>query len=155
MPGAWEIKEANQVSVGILHTDNVTMHWALGLRNLIIPGREDLRLWNPISPVSGMPFDHARNACVAGMLSKPYCTHLFFLDSDVVPPKDAILRLMAHKLPIVSGMYCRRSPPHSLPVMIRNGTWYKDFKMGSMVEVDLVGAGCLLISREVFVLYWD
>ena len=73
----------------------------------------------------------------------------FFLDSDVIPPPDTISRLLAHRLPIVSGMYCRRSPPHGLPVMIRNGQWFTDFVVGQMVEVDMVGAGCLLIQREV------
>jgi len=76
-------------------------------------------------------------------------THILMLDSDVIPPHDAVLRLLAHKLPIVSGMYCRRSPPHGVPVMIKDGKWITDFKPGSLIEVDVVGAGCLLISCDV------
>lgn len=70
-------------------------------------------------------------------------------NSDVIAPPDAILRLMAHNRPIVSGLYCRRSPPHAIPVMIRDGQWVTSFTPGSLVEVDYVGAGCLLIHREV------
>jgi hypothetical protein len=52
MAGAWEYKHQNQVLVGILHTDLTSIAWALGLRNLQIPGK--------ILPVSGMPYDHSR-----------------------------------------------------------------------------------------------
>lgn len=150
MPGIWEIEQANQVLVGILHTDVVTMHWAFGLRNLIIPGREDLRMWEPFLPVTGMPYDHARNTIVAAALTRLYCKYVFFLDSDVVAPKDTILRLMAHNLPICSGLYFRRSPPHAVPVMIKNGGWYVNYPRGQMFDVELVGAGCLLVKTEVF-----
>lgn len=76
-------------------------------------------------------------------------SHLWFLDSDVCCPSDTVPRLLAHNLPIVSGLYCRRSPPVGVPVMIRNGTWVTDYPQGKLIEVDYVGAGCLLISRYV------
>jgi hypothetical protein len=149
LAGSWEIREANKVVVAILHVDQTTIAWSFGLRNLQIPGREDLRQWPPFLPLAGMPFDHARNTSVYEMLRRG-AEYLFSLDSDVIPPKDTIHRLIAHKLPIVSGMYCRRSPPHSIPVMIRDGQWVTKFTPGSLVEVDLVGAGCLLVHRSVF-----
>lgn len=71
-------------------------------------------------------------------------------NSDVIPPPDCILRLLSHNLPIVSAMYCRRSPPHSVPVMMRNHQWITKFPMGSLVEVELVGAGALLVHRSVY-----
>jgi len=46
-------------------------------------------------------------------------------------------------------MYCRRSPPHAVPVMIKNGQWVTQFAPGAVVDVDLVGAGCLLVHRSV------
>lgn len=140
MPGAWELRDAHRVLVGILHVDHTSIAWALGLRNLQIPGA--------VMPVAGMPYDMARNVICMKALEGGF-TSVFFLDSDVIPPPDTIPRLLAHRLPIVSGMYCRRSPPHGLPVMIRNGQWFTDFVVGQMVEVDMVGAGCLLIQREV------
>lgn len=143
MPGFWEINPLSQynVLVAILHTEATSFSWSMGIRQLIIPGPE------PIGLV-GMPYDMARNAACMRALEGGH-SHLFFLDSDVVPPKDAILRLLAHNQPVISGMYCRRSPPHAIPVMIREGKWITDFKMGSVVEADLVGAGCLLIRRDV------
>lgn len=148
MATAWEIKQANKVLVATLHVDNVTLAWSCGFRNLIIPGRDDLRRFNPFLPLSGMPFDHARNAAVQACLNVG-AEFLFFLDSDVIPPKDTIVRLLKHELPVVSALYCRRSPPHAVPVMIK-GTWVTDFPMGKLIEVELVGSGALLIHRSVF-----
>lgn len=141
MPGSWEIKQANQVLVGILHTEATTIAWSFGLRNLIVPGQ--------ILPVSGMPFDHGRNSIVQTALTNGF-SHVFMLDSDVIPPRDTILRLMSHNLPVVSGVYCRRSPPHGVPVMLKGGQWITQLPASGLMEVDLVGAGCLLVHRSVF-----
>lgn len=140
MAGSWELAERRQVLVGILHTETTTLAWSFGLRNLIVPGE--------IVPAAGMPYDHARNSLAMACLQNKF-EWLFFLDSDVIPPHDAILRLMAHKQPIMSGLYFRRSPPHGVPVMMRGGQWITQFTPGSIVEADVVGAGCLLIHRTV------
>ena len=139
MPGSWEICQNNQVLVGILHTDQVSTAWSLGLRNLIIPGQ--------ILPVAGMPYDMARNSICRAALDGGY-KWCFHLDSDVITSRDTILRLMAHNLPIVSGVYCRRSPPAGVPVMIKNGAWVTNYPPNTLFEVDLVGAGCLLLRRD-------
>lgn len=140
IPGFWEIQNQYSVIGCILHTDNTTMAWAFGFRNLQFPGE--------FIGLAGMPFDHARNAASMKALEVG-ATHLFFLDSDVIPPRDAVLRLLAHNQPIISGMYCRRSPPASVPVMLKNNQWITQFPQGKVIEVDLVGAGCLLIQRDV------
>lgn len=138
MAGCWESQAS--VLCCILHTENTTMAWSLGLRNLIIPGG--------ILPLSGMPFDHARNAGFMATLDSG-ASHCFFLDSDVIPPRDAVLRLLARKKPIISGVYHRRSPPHGIPVMLKNRQWITQYPKNEVIEVDLVGAGCLLVQRDV------
>lgn len=137
MPGVWE-QQAN-VLVGILHVDNVTMAWALGLRNLIIPGG--------ILPVTGMPYDMSRNVICMRALEVG-ASHVFMLDSDVICPPDTILRLISHGQPFISGVYSRRSPPHAVPVMLKNGQWITKYPRNRVIEVDLVGSGCLLIRRD-------
>lgn len=141
MPGAWELKKQTSVLTAILHVDTTTVAWAFGLRNLQIPGPPPIGL-------AGMPFDMARNVAAMRALECG-AEWLFFLDSDVVPPHDAVLRLIAHKQPIISGVYCRRSPPVAIPVMIKDGKWLTEFPANAIIEVDLVGAGCLLIHRTV------
>lgn len=139
MAGAWELQRQSVLCV-ILHTEMTTIAWSLGFRNLIIPGG--------ILPVTGLPFDHARNVGAREAL-RCGASHLFYLDSDVIPPKDAILRLLSRNQPIISGLYCRRSPPHSIPVCMRpTGRWITEIN-GPIMEVDVVGAGCLLIHRGV------
>lgn len=139
MPGAWEVG-SKSVLCGILTVETVPTAWAFGFRKLIIPG--------PAIPVSGMPFDHARNVICQQALDGGF-THVFHLDSDVIPPNDAVMRLLAHNKPIVSGMYSRRSKPHGIPVMLKGGQWLTQFPMGQTIEVDLVGAGCLLIETDL------
>lgn len=142
LPGAWEQRQANQVLVCTLHTDNVYYNWAVGLRRLIIPGPDPVGL-------AGMPYDHARNVACHHALVNGF-PWLFFLDSDVVPPRDAILRLMSHGKPVVSGVYCRRSPPEGIPVMMKPvGQWVTQLPASGLLEVHTVGAGCLLIHRSV------
>lgn len=143
MPASWEIKAAKQVLCAFLHTDLTSIKWALGFRKL-------LPYHMPILPQCGRPYDDARNECCRVALANGF-DNIFFLDSDVVCPPDTVLRLLSHKEDFISGVYFRRSPPHGLPVMIRHdwpGGWYTGYRPGSVVEVDRVGAGCLLLSRR-------
>lgn len=139
MPGAWEVLSNPSMVLGVLHVDTTTVAWAMGLRALQLTG--------PVIPVAGMPYDMARNSVVMRALEMgaSFCA---FLDSDVIPPPDAFLRLMRHNLPMVSGVYFRRSPPHGAPVAIKNGTWLNPLPRNQLVEVDLVGAGCLCLRTD-------
>lgn len=143
MAGSWEILEQNRVLTVILTREMVTTAWSAGFRNLSIPGTYTF--------LSGMPFDHARNTGCLKTLELDF-EWIFFLDDDVVPPWNAIHTLMSHKQPIMSGVYYRRNPP-IYPVMLRDvpggREWVTQFYAPSVIEVDYVGAGCLLIHRDV------
>lgn len=133
-----------QVLVGILHTEMVPIAWAFGLRNLQFSGA--------ILPVAGRPYDAARNAICEQALAGGF-EWVFMLDSDVIPPHDAVARLLSHNQPIVSGVYARRSPPHGLPVMQRTEGWGRSWVSSlpprGLIEVEVVGAGCLLPDTRV------
>lgn len=58
--------------------------------------------------VSYLPL--ARNMLV-GKAREWGADHMLWLDADQVFPKDALLRLMAHELPVVGANYPRRVPP--------------------------------------------
>lgn len=144
MPGSWELPlqhRGGSVLCCILHVDTVSTSWALGLRKMEIPGH--------ILALAGLPFDHARNKAVQSAIDMG-ADWVFFLDSDVIAPPDCIPRLMSHQQPIVSGVYCRRSSPAGVPVMLKDGKWIEELpSQPSLMEVDLVGAGCLLIHTSV------
>lgn len=140
MSGSWELKQQRQVLLYTLHTEVTTVAWAYGLKNLIVPG--------DVCGLAGMPFDHARNHACMRCLEGGY-DWLFSLDSDVIPPRDTILKLMSRNSLVISGVYHRRSPPHGIPVMLKNGQWLTQLPQNQVIDVDLVGAGCLLIHRSV------
>jgi len=85
--------------------------------------------------------------------------YIFWLDSDVIAPRDVIHRLMRHKLPIVSGLYARRYWPTFNEMLLRvkdekgnegvvpigEGTYLKD----SLVQCDAVGFGCVLMETAI------
>jgi hypothetical protein len=147
MPGAWESPRP-QVLVATLTRETVSTKWAANHRNMILPP------YSQVSYLSGMPFGHARDQAVANMLQHGF-SHLMFVDDDVCIPPDSIPRLLAHGRDIVSGLYYRRALPLA-PVMLKNDAqgnpqWITEWNpKGALIEVDLVGAGCLLVHRRVY-----
>lgn len=128
------------------------------------------------------PLSLARNAAVRELLEskepeQPSFTHIFFVDSDIVPPVDIITRFLKYDLPIVSGWYLSRKgtgvpvvskivgsmtpeafanlryKPETFPkveqVMLSQLLTMPKGKDG-LIQVDVAGAGCMLVKREVF-----
>ena len=100
----------------------------------------------------------ARNKVVETFLGSHY-NWLLFLDSDVVPPADGIDRLMAHGKKVISGLYHQKGGEF-LPNMYtykewlpekgqHDYNWITEWPRDETIEVDGVGAGFLLIHREV------
>lgn len=154
MPGYWEIKaQRPNVLCAILTRETVTTKWAASFRRLQLPPNSSETF------ISGMPFGHARNTAVESVLKHGF-EWLFFLDDDVCAPPDTVPRLLAHNRDVISGVYYRRAPvgPNKSmpPVMLKyknkdEAEWVTQWDPpGSLIEVDLVGAGCLLVNRRIF-----
>lgn len=100
--------------------------------------------------------DVARNKAVEAFLATEF-THLLMLDTD-----QRHSHLIIHELAqwviddpdrlIVGGLYYRRGEPFD-PLMFikRDGEYYipEEWPLG-LLEVDVIGTGCILIAREVF-----
>ncbi len=160
-PHSWEIvqQRTNSCLIAIVSPPGGTsIDWALSWGNMDKPP-----VWD-VMRLTGLPWDVARTQAAIQCINAGY-QFLFFLDSDVVAPKDTIPRLMAHRLPIVSGLYHQRFPTWTgvlgeyLPCMfnekvdakgIRTKEPIIDYQPGSLVEAALVPGGCLLIHRTVF-----
>jgi len=130
------------------------MEWAIKFKELLLPEGSNIFL------VRGMPIDVARNTLVDMALKEGY-KFILFVDSDVVLPRDAVLTLLSHRLPIVSGIYRAKK---------REGFYWcayveseveidgkKERKFlpvesfnGRLVRVDMVGMGNCLIHADVF-----
>lgn len=102
----------------------------------------------------------ARNDFVNKALENDY-DYVFFMDSDMTFPMDALETLLEDDVDIVSGLYFKRVPPYS-PIMYKkyklldNGgvlDWedYSDgYPENQLFECGCVGGGCLLIKTSVF-----
>lgn len=102
-----------------------------------------------------------RNMLVEMALKTDDCTHVFFLDSDVVMPPYGLMRMVRRDLDIVSGVYTMKAPPYVPLTIMRprhHKTGEKKFNyyfqiteelLNKIVPCDATGAGSLLIKRGV------
>lgn len=92
-------------------------------------------------------------------LSVPW-THLYWHDSDMVPPLDIIPRLLAHDAPVASGLYNRRGDQDLCLCVFKRFGRLPGEELGDTVieEIEVVdglarmagaGTGCMLVKREV------
>lgn len=118
------------------------------------------------------PLSRARNNIVED-LKKTDCTHVVMYDDDQIFPKGTLLRLLASRKPIASGWYLSRKGHGGLVVFSRHENKElgnpNDFNMykpigireliskpsevteaGTLVTVDGIGLGCIIIERSVF-----
>jgi GT2 family glycosyltransferase len=146
MSGAWE-RESPSVLLAILTREIVTTKWAASFRNLALPGTSGITFR------SGAPFDVARNSACEDALRLGF-QWVMFLDDDVIAPPDTFARLVRHERDVVSGLYYRRHEPICPVAMALDDKgqpqWVTSWSPpDSLLEVDFVGAGCLLIHRRV------
>lgn len=89
-------------------------------------------------------------------------THLLMLEDDIVPPPDALEKLLACNADVAYGLYCWRRATHAWSAYARIGadigTPWPDFdreraaaafRDGAALASEGVGFGCALIAREV------
>jgi hypothetical protein len=124
--------------------------------------------WDSVITTESTYLPDARNYIHSVFLEKFKTSHLFMLDSDVLPPPDVVTTLLMHDKPIVSGFYRKKE---MYPVKDAEGTvtylarpvvydWAKEdddfywfhcrMEAGKGLEkVDGVGMGCVLMSHEL------
>lgn len=142
MPGAWEKDEL--IIIGVPIAGPVTIDWVCSLIALRKPPNTRLISWR------GVPVDVARNRIVKDALRQG-ANYLFFLDSDVHPPENALIRLINWRLPIVSGLYYSKRGYPGVWRLLPDGKFTPTpVQENSLMEVDGVPAGCLLVDMEVF-----
>jgi hypothetical protein len=102
-----------------------------------------------------------RNALVNGMrservkqtLTESY-THYLFVDSDISFDKSHVVKLLSHNVDIVSGSYVeRKSQDHYCAGKFVDPPDLGQFisrEIKGLTNIDWVGAGFLLIKKEVF-----
>ena len=102
---------------------------------------------------------HSRNLIKKYMVDNNY-DYFLSLEQDVIPPEDVIERLLEAGKEIITGIYYSEYKMHGKPI-IRPLIWKqvkdkpdmiefmtKEAESNEVVEVDVCGLGCILISKK-------
>lgn len=95
--------------------------------------------------------------------------NVMWLDSDIMFPPDTLLRLQAHNVDIVSGLYVMRKTPvepvlyqeireptrNERGVLEKNIIPYRDYPRDSYFPVAGCGFGCVLTSTQLLHDVWN
>jgi len=93
-------------------------------------------------------------------LKEPDVTHLYFMDSDVVPPPGTLRKLYEYDLPIVAGIYPMNVNGEKAWSFKADGKadsktyggWRRQGSLlsGGLMDATAIGGSTLLVKREVF-----
>jgi glycosyltransferase involved in cell wall biosynthesis len=138
-------------NMGHIQTDLMlrTIQWIYSAKVILFP------------PQNFSPISVARNKCVEEFLAQDF-DYLFFIDSDTVPPPDALKKMLEAAKPFVTGVTCNLKKcedgmlrPAPMVFRYNNGTDYEDgykpvLKREGLEEIDACGMSCALIHKSVF-----
>jgi hypothetical protein len=96
-------------------------------------------------------WEAARNGIVDSVVNSdaPDDASIFWCDSDVILPADAITRLAVQKKDFISGIYFQRRKPHFPLIATFNGKvfhWVMKWPENTIAPIDGCGFGCVLTS---------
>lgn len=89
----------------------------------------------------------------------PHWDRMVVIETDMLPPHDALVKHALHTQPIVGSVYYLHEAPHHLVAMRDHGNgpqWMSKAEQNEIEDnpglhaVDMVGLGCTSISRAVF-----
>lgn len=89
------------------------------------------------------PIWYMRRELIKKALSVKECTHILFVDTDVIPSPGFVDKLLAHNCDMVSGVYFHDD---GTPVSRKDN---KPYEGKGLEEVDMCAMGASLIKREV------
>lgn len=138
---------------GKLRLQNLTVDWHRARQSLGFP--TNIQFFETCA--DGMEVGVARNHAAAESL-RLKSEFLFFIDSDVLMPFDALQKLMRRArefkdYDIFTGVYCTKNPANAEPLLyMQDGSGpYWDWTLGDLVfDLASCGMGCCLIRTNLF-----
>lgn len=98
---------------------------------------------------------HGRNLIIDTAIENK-CTHVLIIDDDQEYPKDALTRLLAHDVDIVSGLYYGKTYPH-IPMVFDiaadDGSCFPLYLtkgLKGLIPIVATGFGFLLMKTSIF-----
>jgi glycosyltransferase involved in cell wall biosynthesis len=141
------------IALGIPSFGMVHLFFTARLINLRMPMNRIIRHFY----IVGKEVGDARNEIVAKALAMEdadpsvRCSHVFFIDDDVLFHPDVLLKLLSHQRPIISGLYYTKSSvPTPLVLHGEYGGTARTWTPGEVVECAGHGMGLTLIEADVF-----
>lgn len=136
------------IAIGIPSFGMVHLFFVARLLSLRMPMNRVIRWFYVVNKEVG----EARNEIVAKALAADdlHCSHVFFLDDDVLFHPDVLLKLLAHNRPIVSGLYYTKTSVPTPLVLRDEGEGTHSWTPGELVECAGHGMGLTLINADVF-----
>lgn len=100
--------------------------------------------------IHGQSIAHSRNL-IAEQALIHNCTHVFFLDDDVLPRPSALLQLLSNHEPIVCALQLKRNYPHQpIAFDLKRGQTLELGNLTGLQPIVSGGLGACLISTDVF-----
>lgn len=145
-------KEDISLTVAIPSKGDCDISFAYGLTQLMLYtlSHEKVKKYQLLTQV-GSIIDINRNRIVERIEG----THVLFLDDDVLPPKDAAIKLLDSGKDVITGLYFHRQAPFFPQIYqknIKNGELYDAIQRWpeEVFQIDACGMGCCLIKKSVF-----
>jgi hypothetical protein len=146
----------NKVCIAI-PTKSGNLYFELALRLMEWASQETIPVQIIYQPFCS-PVDHARNDILRRFM-KTDCTHLMMIDDDVVPPVDALERLLFHDKEIVAAVCPIIAPDKNGELSGSfNAYSYKDAEYIPILDISpelhqvaAVGTGCIMIKKKFLI----
>lgn len=150
-----------KIYIGIPSRELHSTHINGKLVQLLMDWQTDSRYQVTVKILAAQPVERARNNLVQQFLASD-CDYLLMIDDDITPPEN-ILQLAVHGKDVVAGLcYACNSSLGIFPVAYQkaeNGVFRGGYKLigtdidaenQGLLQVELVGSGCIMIHRRVF-----
>jgi hypothetical protein len=143
------------IAVAMPASDEVKTFFAYDLARLMAftaSNRPDIEL--AIIIATGSLVMKQRQTLAANVLKDGTFTHILWLDTDLRFPKDTLIRLLAHDVPVVCASYTERNAPFK-PVAFTNPEDWRERAWPTPDSTGLrrivaAGFGCVLTETAVF-----
>lgn len=146
------VEKKTKILIGIPTAKNIETDTFKSIYNLIKPENTEL----VFECFYGYNIDQVRNLMAHYTIDNNF-DYIFCVDSDIVLPQDSLIKLLAHKADIVSGVYRQRFLDICIPEFYINKdgksvrATKEDIQKNQLLEVDSCGFGCTLISKSLLV----
>lgn len=156
---AWEMQNRRsqlkgEIMIAIPYKQRFSDKFSKGMYSLQFPAMTGhMVFWE-----TGQPVDVSRNIAASIALQRN-CTHLFFVDQDIILKQNSLLELFDQQLPVVGCVYYSRSDPYNVVATINqlalSRNTVKEKLEGAhdhraIMEVHEIGMGATLIDTRVF-----